>query len=148
MGRSFIIEGRFVFLLSSHCIILLLNENSFLYPHEHAHGSGGTNGPFDGNEDTLLVITRDVFTWLPKMYEEGYDPIINSKRDKLDFSAFIRAPYTNVCHDGENNALLSVDKICESAENIIQIRTLKYKQWLSSNPDPATYWHGGYLPAK
>jgi hypothetical protein len=40
----------------------------------------------------LLVVTRDVFTWLPKMYVEAYDKPTNKNRIKkeLTFSQFIR----------------------------------------------------------
>ena len=45
--------------------------------------------PLSENE-ILVIVTRDVFTWLPKMMEETYDPIMNGKRGK-GFSSFIRA---------------------------------------------------------
>ena len=110
----------------------------------------------------LLVITRDIFTWLPKMYKDSYDPHMNSKRN-LRFSDFIRAEYGTACDDsvipkkfqsewgcGEPkikarlNTKLQAESpaVIESAENIIQIRTQKYKQWLNDNPDNATYAEG------
>lgn len=110
----------------------------------------------------LLVITRDIFTWLPKMYKETYNSYMNSKRN-LRFSDFIRAEYGTACDESvipkklESKWSFSEPKIkgrlitklqaespalIESAENIIQIRTQKYKQWLSDNPDNATYTEG------
>jgi hypothetical protein len=110
----------------------------------------------------LLVITRDIFTWLPKMYKETYDSYMNSKRN-LGFSDFIRAEYGTACDESVIPRKLQSKWSCgepkikgrlitklqaespaliESAENIIQIRTQKYKQWLSDNPDNATYTEG------
>lgn len=96
----------------------------------------GGRVPFNGTKDTLVVITRDVFMWLSKMMEEAYDPILNAKR-KDGFSSFIRDTYSNSCHDDSNGK--GGNGICESAPNLVQIRTQKYKQWLSNNPHNSTY---------
>ena len=54
----------------------------------------GERIPTDDKKPTvlLLVVTRDVFTWLPKMYAEAYDSPTNNYRieNKLTFSQFIR----------------------------------------------------------
>jgi len=97
---------------------------------------GGYGQPFDTTEDVLVVITRDAFVWLSKMMAEAYDPIMNAKR-KGGFSSFIRAAYSNICHDDNNENATEVP--CESAANLVQARTHKYKQWLSDDPDSATY---------
>jgi hypothetical protein len=82
--------------------------------------------PLSENE-ILVIVTRDVFTWLPKMMEETYDPIMNGKRGK-GFSSFIRAKYEGKQSTPE-----------KTADNLVQIRTQKYKQWLSDDPANATY---------
>ena len=46
--------------------------------------------PIPADEKVVLVITRGVFTWLPKMYKESYDYHMNEKRNTLTFSEFIR----------------------------------------------------------
>ena len=109
------------------------------WKHGHWPPAGGTGVPFNATEDTVVVITRDAFTWLAKMNEEAYDPLVNARR-KDGFSAFLRAPYANVCHDEEDN--LVEDAICETAANLVQARTLKYKQWLSDDPDEAAFAGG------
>lgn len=46
--------------------------------------------------DLLVIVTRDVFTWLPKMYHEPYDPEINEHR-KEKFYKFIMRSYVARC---------------------------------------------------
>ena len=46
--------------------------------------------------DLLLVVTRDVFTWLPKMQSESYDPE-QDKYKKMPFHDFIMRPYKARC---------------------------------------------------
>ena len=66
----------------------------------------------------------------------AYDQFMNDKRED-GFSSFIRATYSNTCQDDEEK---KADKVvCETADNLIQARTQKYKQWLSNDPDPSTY---------
>mmetsp|Transcript_4642 Transcript_4642/g.6869 ORF Transcript_4642/g.6869 Transcript_4642/m.6869 type:complete len:359 (-) Transcript_4642:153-1229(-) len=78
---------------------------------------------FKKNE-LLLVITRGVFSWLPKMHKETY---CYNKGENLPFSDFIRSGYTCRPHEGKN--------LTETAANIVRIRTRKYKNWLTRNPD-------------
>jgi len=74
---------------------------------------------------------------------ETYDPIMNAKRS-VGFSSFVRAKYGCGCYPNisfcrirwHNREKL---KQPESADNLIQIRTQKYKQWLSDNLDRGTY---------
>ena len=94
----------------------------------------GWGEPLSENE-ILVVVTRDAFTWLPKMFRQPYDPIMAEKA-KNGFSSFLRAGYSAECQPARS--------LCqkyhlqasphETAENIIQIRTQKYKQWLSDAP--------------
>ena len=122
------------------------------------HGFLPPNGwgrPLTEN-DLLLVITRDIFTWLPKMAKQAYDDGMDKKR-QLGFSRFIRTDYSALCHpqrkemmgkpqsdyqmkfctalsiEGTNSIDHEEDNIAETAENLIQIRTQKYKQWLSED---------------
>ena len=96
--------------------------------------------PLSENE-ILVIVTRDVFTWLPKMMNETYDPIMNGKRGE-GFSSFIRAEYANVCQPADPMFCKKYKKKAspyETADNLVQIRTQKYKQWLSDDPANATY---------
>jgi len=118
-------------------------------------------------DDLLLVVTRDVFTWLPKIFRESYDEIMK-KKSRKGFSNFIRTEYGAMCQPLQNKShphlsnyqkkfcsarrehhwwdvfqnYDNYDKVVgETAENVIQIRTQKYKQWLSENPAPEAF-HG------
>ena len=115
------------------------------------------------------AVTRDVFTWLPKMKMDVYDPHFDWARH-ANFSSFIRSNYTAICqpithpecrkingrkkhtrHESKNETtgelLVSYEpseiqgvKPFEVAENVIQIRTMKYKQWLNADgANKATY---------
>jgi hypothetical protein len=101
----------------------------------------GWGEPLSENE-ILVIVTRDVFTWLPKMMNETYDPIMNGKRGE-GFSSFIRAKYANVCQPRHTNFCKKNYRKrampYEKADNLVQIRTQKYKQWLSDDPANATY---------
>jgi hypothetical protein len=100
----------------------------------------GWGEPLSENE-ILVIVTRDVFTWLPKMMNETYDPIMNGKRGE-GFSSFIRAEYANVCQPADPMFCKKYKKKAspyETADNLVQIRTQKYKQWLSDDPANATY---------
>lgn len=108
----------------------------FGWKHAFLPPLGGKGRPFDPSTETLVVITRDAFTWLAKMMEQTYDPLMNAKRAG-GFSAFLRASYTNICQDDVGT--MKGEDVCETAENLIQARTLKYKQWLSDDPDRAMY---------
>lgn len=112
----------------------------------------GWGRPLSENE-VLVVITRDVFTWLPKMLDISYDPLMDRKRQE-GFSAFIRAPYGALCQPLDKNLRRSEfqtrfcakfkryffglipleDTPAETADNLIKIREQKYKQWLSNDP--------------
>jgi len=117
-------------------------KHGFLYP-------VGFGMPLKANQ-VLIIITRDVFTWLPKMYGEPYDDIMKSKIDSgMSFSEFIRTTYEADCHPNGNEMRRHRQKYMdhckspmEKAENIIQIRTDKYKNWLSMNPDKKTHSSG------
>ena len=113
-------------------------KHGFLYP-------DGWGKPISENE-FLVIITRDVFTWLPKMFNNTYDHIMNRKR-YLGFSKFIREESVGVCHEGRSTKPQRCREFnkkrnspaYEKAANIIQLRTLKYKQWLSNDPAEASY---------
>lgn len=115
--------------------------------------------------DLVIVQTRDVFTWLPKIFQESYDPEMRAKRRKVrTFAAYLKEEYTCRCQpiqqqkkDGQSKYQKKFCKkiakslpwfgigfdpdkvIAERAKNVIQIRTEKYKQWLSDDPDPIVY---------
>jgi hypothetical protein len=76
------------------------------------------------------------------MMNETYDPIMNGKRGE-GFSSFIRAEYANVCQPRHTNFCKKNYRKrampYEKADNLVQIRTQKYKQWLSDDPANATY---------
>jgi hypothetical protein len=121
-------------------------ENTILRDSKHfgwKHGflpPVGCCEPLSENE-ILVIVTRDVFTWLPKMMNETYDPIMNGKRGE-GFSSFIRAEYANVCQPADPMFCKKYKKKAspyETADNLVQIRTQKYKQWLSDDPANATY---------
>lgn len=72
------------------------------------------------------------------MYRESYGHM-NIIRDirNLTFSQFIRTPYFENCAATQHNT--EMRRVCrqdpmEVASNMIQIRTLKYKNWLYLNP--------------
>jgi len=114
-------------------------------------------------DDLLIVVTRDVFTWLPKMYQETYDPEMREKGKRNTFHDFIRLEYTARCQPKLDNVKkhLSeyqiefckrfyveglfkskydpIEVVAEKADNLVQIRTAKYKQWLSDNPGVEAY---------
>ncbi len=117
----------------------------------------GWGKPIEENE-LLIVVTRDVFTWLPKMHRMSYDPEMNEKGSKR-FADFIRTDYTARCHPLPKDTKYRKQShyqvpfcnafaktwseklfydpnkvIAERALNVIQIRTQKYKQWLSEEP--------------
>ena len=53
--------------------------------------------------DLLVVVTRDVFTWLPKMYHETYDPEMSVyQQDNMAFHKFIMRPYAARCQPLSN----------------------------------------------
>ena len=113
----------------------------------------GTGRAFKEDE-VRLVITRDVFSWLPKMKIDVYEPLMDPKRN-LNFSAFIRSEYVCLCmpyndkqcmehnklndwkykrheKNAPNGTIISLyyDKVpgnvvpFEKAENIIQVWTM------------------------
>lgn len=85
----------------------------------------GTEGqPFNPEIDTLIVITRDVFTWLSKMFDDSQDPIMNSKR-KDGFSSFIRAPYT------QSHAMMIIKRTMDSVR--VQIISSNYEHRSTSS---------------
>lgn len=43
-----------------------------------------------GETELMIVVTRDVFTWLAKMYKVTYDEFMQEKSKELTFSEFIR----------------------------------------------------------
>ena len=113
-----------------------------------------------------MVVTRDIFTWLPKMYRESYDEDMNNKSHRMTFSKFIRTGYTARCFplpgptnkrhgkqsDYQVKFCSSIPKslyeritynpnkaIAETAPNLIQERTRKYKQWLTEDPSDQTF---------
>ena len=127
-----------------------VNENI----HQWKHGFlDGYNFRLKKNQ-ALLVITRDVFTWLPKMYKESYchgsSPLAinkymssiekgNKKMDKRKavnpFSSFIRHSYN--CESWKG----FLDR---ETRNLVALRTSKYKNWLNSeNPDYFEQEHFG-----
>ena len=68
--------------------------------------------------DRLVVVVRDVFTWLPRMYaHHGHGK---------SFSDFIRAPVSPSSRKCANF------KECpyEHAANLVRLRTSKYREWL------------------
>jgi len=105
--------------------------------------------------DRLIIVTRDVFQWLASMYTEPYkiDEKHNMaygteyasfrthrvgakmffKRAGISFSQFLRANWTDGCHEP-----FDYYKDCtypfESSKNVVQLRTEKYKNWLSDDP--------------
>jgi len=74
--------------------------------------------------ELLLVITRDIFSWLPKMHRQSY--CFNEEKS-LSFSDFIRSDYA--CQPNKKK------NFTETATNIVRIRSRKYKNWLTHNPD-------------
>jgi hypothetical protein len=126
----------------------------------------GWGRPLNSESQMLIVVTRDVFTWLQKMQKNTYDPFMNrytssnNNRTKKrvsnaiqsrEMSKFLRVEYGALCQPqphlmkngiqnefcnefretkwwgwGEDEYLPS-----ETARNVVQIRTEKYKQWLS-----------------
>ena len=108
------------------------------------------------HNDLLMVVTRDVFTWLPKIYLETYDNTFSAKMFHARFNEFIRMPYTAACQPTQirskyqqafcnelaGNPFFARDPhniIAEHAKNVVQIRTEKYKQWLSNEPGEEAY---------
>jgi len=115
----------------------------------------GWGRPIEDN-DLLLVVTRDAFTWLPKIHMESYDDTFNAKKTHARFNKFIRMPYTAACQPMlirskyqqafcnklAGNPFFAHDPhdiIAERAKNVVQIRTEKYKQWLSNEPGEEAY---------
>jgi hypothetical protein len=98
-------------------------KHGFLYP-------DGWGKPLSENE-FLVIVTRDVFTWLPKIMKNAYDPIMNRKRG-LGFSKYLREEYGGICQPRSAPYCREFNKKknspYEKAANIIQLRTLKYKQ--------------------
>ena len=115
----------------------------------------GWGRPIEEN-DLLLVVTRDAFTWLPKIHMETYDDTFNPRKMHARFNNFIRMPYTAACQPMQirskyqqafcnklaGNPFFAHDPhkiIAERAQNVVQIRTEKYKQWLSNEPGEEAY---------
>lgn len=96
------------------------------------------------------------------MYKEPYDGSLYQmkQRSGRTFSKYLRMNYTTSCHGPNENkkdcrqtnsrgeCILSKDQyefcnepqdIVERAANLIQIRTQKYKDWLSDNPPDETF---------
>jgi len=114
------------------------------------------------------IVTRDAFVWLAKMKFDVYEPIMDEKRRSLSFSEFIRTEYKAICYpewnevckqrnggksyeriqykDQANHWQVKYDRVpadvapFERADNMIQMRTQKYKQWLNfDEPSDLTY---------
>jgi len=105
-------------------------KHGFLNP-----GDGSLPTLFDGT--AILVLTRDVFHWLPRMYKDPFG-YLNDARDR-SFSEFIRTPYREQCfHFHEKSP--EFNRSChnrewfETADNLIHARTLKYKNWIYVDP--------------
>ena len=127
----------------------------------------GVGQPFSRDE-VRVVVTRDAFVWLAKMKEDVYEPMFDPMRNQ-SFSDFIRSEYVSICfpenhkkcrkHNGgrtyhdtrrvyREGGKLNVryDPVpknvtpFERADNLVQARTMKYKQWLNiDEPDNRTY---------
>ena len=125
--------------LKENSMKIEMDSEAFGWKHGKLYPDGWGK-PLSQNE-VLVVVTRDVFTWLPKMFEQAYDPIMNRKRGD-GFSSYIRAPYGGICQPRKAKACKEINKSgsqYETAENLIQARTQKYKQWLSNAPNNSTY---------
>ena len=114
----------------------------------------GWGRPLD-DPQMVVVVTRDVFTWLQKMKKQTYDPYMDPwTKKKISMARFLRVGYGAFCQPTpkrtENPIQLEFCNtfvknkgwfggwqkeylISETAENVIQIRTQKYKQWLSDD---------------
>lgn len=115
-------------------------KHGFLKPHEF-----GFMTPLKENH-LLLVVTRDIFMWLPKFHRTTYcNKAMKGKQgvNSTTFSEFIRNPYQCECQptakqmDMPERCLDYMKKctgIMESAPNPIQLRTAKYKNWLQDIP--------------
>lgn len=90
------------------------------------------------------------------MLQESYDDTFNAKKVHARFNEFIRMPYTAACQPTQirskyqqafcnklaGNPFFDQDPkniIAERAKNVVQIRTEKYKQWLSNEPGEEAY---------
>jgi hypothetical protein len=141
--------------VSSQSVKIEQDSNDFGWKHGFLPPEGW--GKPISNDEVLVVITRDVFTWLPKMVSESYDPFMNRKRHE-GFSRFIRGKYGGFCQPIDKRLRSSIQKqFCakfkrtffglldledfpaETADNLIKIRNQKYKQWLSDDPADGTY---------
>jgi hypothetical protein len=118
---------------------IYMDSEDFGWKHGFLHPEAWGK-PLSQNE-VLVIVTRDVFTWLPKMMEQAYDPIMNRKRGQ-GISSYIRAEYGGICQPRKAKSCIEFNKNgsqYETAGNLIQIRTQKYKQWLSDDPSGGTY---------
>lgn len=76
--------------------------------------------------DVLLVVTRDVFSWIISMFHQPYN--FKMTRGMEHFDEFLRGHYSAKC---ELHAYYHGCKFpMEEATHLVQIRTAKYKNWL------------------
>ena len=94
----------------------------------------GWGKPYEPSE-LLLVVTRDVFTWLPKMFHEGYDSEMErlERNRRVPFHEFLKSPYyagVHPQHVGKSNKpkISPYQKVFEESE---KVKHLTEKVWKS-----------------
>ena len=73
------------------------------------------------NDSILIILHRNIFYWLVSTYEKPYAKCYTKCKS---LSEFLRKQYQHID---------PISKKEETAANIIQLRTLKLKQWLDSD---------------
>jgi len=88
------------------------------------------------SEDIVVaVLVRDVFSWLVSMFNEPYNMVMNEGTD--EFGKFLQAKYVaNECEspDYYNGCTYPF----EAADNLIQLRMNKYRNWIDFLSNPTT----------
>ena len=101
---------------------------------------GWKHGYLDSKQDVMeedvvtAVMVRDAFSWLVSMFYEPYNMIMKENTD--NFGIFLKSQYNAAC---EHNIAYIKDSCLfpmEQADNLLKLRTKKYKNWIDFLSSP------------
>ena len=83
---------------------------------------------YNASTDEIIVMVRDIWTWLVSTYMKSYIPGVNPQR--MTFSEFLRAPYNHTYDYCWPPGGVKCVTHTERATNFIQLRTAKYTAFI------------------
>lgn len=121
----------------------LINENTNLQKrHQYGwkHGVLRSGDMFDACSDVLLIVARDAFSWVLKMFHEPYNMIFDDGMEH--FGPFLRGKFRSQKWEHEEyyrEKGVNCSFPMERADNIVKLRTMKYRNWLMKERPPFIY---------